>query len=445
MASGAESDEVVTYQLAFTLGEISGPRKSEALSAIIRRYPQHPWMRVAAFSSLAEDAGGVLAELSADAAFRKTASGKKWLGELAKQIGKQQRPDDVAALLQTLRNLAAAGASEPGAKETLTTIVQSLGVAPTSSLGQQVAAATGGQSEKLLKAMLAEAARRAVDESLAVEKRVEAIHLLSLGGWSAVAPAAETLLRPDQPDPVQAAIVRAMQSFSEMQVADLLLDRWPSLTPKLRIDAAETLFSRPAWLPRALAAVEDGRIAASDLQAGRLQTLASHSDEKIAARARRILEQSQSGRRPEIVEQYRSALAAQGDVERGRAVFRKVCATCHQAEGVGHAIGPNLAAMQARGPEAILVNVLDPNREVNPLYLTYAVITKDGRSLTGMLAGDTATSVTLKRAENLGDTVLRIDIEEMRSMGVSLMPEGLEKQIDVQGMTDLLTYLQAIK
>jgi putative heme-binding domain-containing protein len=323
--------------------------------------------------------------------------------------------------------------------------VQSLGVAPTSSLGQQVAAATGGQSEKLLKAMLAEAARRAVDESLAVEKRVEAIHLLSLGGWSAVAPAAETLLRPDQPDPVQAAIVRAMQSFSEMQVADLLLDRWPSLTPKLRIDAAETLFSRPAWLPRALAAVEDGRIAASDLQAGRLQTLASHSDEKIAARARRILEQSQSGRRPEIVEQYRSALAAQGDVERGRAVFRKVCATCHQAEGVGHAIGPNLAAMQARGPEAILVNVLDPNREVNPLYLTYAVITKDGRSLTGMLAGDTATSVTLKRAENLGDTVLRIDIEEMRSMGVSLMPEGLEKQIDVQGMTDLLTYLQAIK
>jgi putative heme-binding domain-containing protein len=61
-----------------------------------------------------------------------------------------------------------------------------------------------------------------------------------------------------------------------------------------------------------------------------------------------------------------------------------------------------------------------------------------------MIAAETATSVTLKRAENQTDTVLRIDIEEMRGTGMSLMPEGLEKQVDPQAMADLLEFLKTV-
>ena len=67
--------------------------------------------------------------------------------------------------------------------------------------------------------------------------------------------------------------------------------------------------------------------------------------------------------------------------------------------------------------------------------------TEDGRSLTGMIAGETANSVTLKRADDATDVVNRADIEELRSSGLSLMPEGLEKQIDPAAMADLLAYL----
>ena len=86
--------------------------------------------------------------------------------------------------------------------------------------------------------------------------------------------------------------------------------------------------------------------------------------------------------------------------------------------------------------------MLDPNREVNPQYLNYAVLTTDGRQLTGMIAAETATSITLKRADNATDTVLRIDIEQLKSTGMSLMPEGMEKQIDQQTMADLLEFLK---
>jgi putative heme-binding domain-containing protein len=101
--------------------------------------------------------------------------------------------------------------------------------------------------------------------------------------------------------------------------------------------------------------------------------------------------------------------------------------------------------MKTRGPEAILLNVLDPNREVNPQFLNYAVLTADGRQLTGIIAAETATSITLKRADNATDTILRIDIDQLKSTGMSLMPEGMEKQVDPQGMADLLEYLRAVE
>ena len=44
-----------------------------------------------------------------------------------------------------------------------------------------------------------------------------------------------------------------------------------------------------------------------------------------------------------------------------------------------------------------------------------------------------------------GDEVLRSDIEELRSTGMSLMPEGLEKQIDQGAMADVIAYLMSLK
>jgi putative heme-binding domain-containing protein len=126
-------------------------------------------------------------------------------------------------------------------------------------------------------------------------------------------------------------------------------------------------------------------------------------------------------------------------------LFEKTCATCHRLEGVGSEVGPNLAAMQARGPESILVNVLDPNREVNPQYVDYVVETGDGRTLAGLLASETAVSVTLKQPGGVFKTVLRADIERITSSGLSLMPEGLEKSLDEQALADVIAYIMSVK
>jgi putative membrane-bound dehydrogenase-like protein len=138
---------------------------------------------------------------------------------------------------------------------------------------------------------------------------------------------------------------------------------------------------------------------------------------------------------------YQTALGLAADRGRGEAVFERECMGCHRLGERGHAVGPNLASVQRRTPEEILVHILDPNREVAPEFLEYTVALKDGRVLSGVIAAETATSVTLKRAQEAEDTVLRQEIDEISSTGRSLMPEGLESQIGPQEMADLLAFL----
>jgi putative heme-binding domain-containing protein len=144
-------------------------------------------------------------------------------------------------------------------------------------------------------------------------------------------------------------------------------------------------------------------------------------------------------------QKYFEQLQQTPDTVAGLAVFRRACATCHQLEGEGHAIGPNLAAMQNRGAETILTNVLEPNREVNPQYLAYTLTTADGRVLSGMIRNETATSIELVAADNKVTTVLRADIDTLTSTGQSLMPTGLEQQITPLEMKDLVGYLLSVR
>jgi putative heme-binding domain-containing protein len=253
------------------------------------------------------------------------------------------------------------------------------------------------------------------------------------------------LLDNRQPQDLQLAALTTLDRFSEPGVAEAVLDAWPGFSPRLRSAAVEALFARPERVAALLDAVESGTVSPAELEPARVALLLAHADPAIKGRAESLFASVKLGRRQDVVDSYRGVLEMKGDAERGKAAFKKVCAACHKADGVGHEIGPNLATIKNRGPETILLNVLDPNREVNPQYVNYVLITDDGRSITGMIAAETATSVTLKRAENAADSVLRINIDQLESTRLSLMPEGVEKQLDQQAVADLIAYLGTLK
>jgi putative heme-binding domain-containing protein len=146
-----------------------------------------------------------------------------------------------------------------------------------------------------------------------------------------------------------------------------------------------------------------------------------------------------------VVEVYEKSLRMRGDRERGKAVFKEQCSSCHRLEGVGQQVGADLAAIRDRGLDAVLLNVLDPNRDVMPQYQSYVLGTTSGRVLTGMIADETANSVTIRKPDGGDEIVPRHQIDELRGTGLSFMPEGLEKQIDVPAMADLLAYISSVQ
>ena len=97
--------------------------------------------------------------------------------------------------------------------------------------------------------------------------------------------------------------------------------------------------------------------------------------------------------------------------------------------------------MRARGAEATLLGVLDPNREVQPQYVAHVAVTDDGRVVTGVVASQSSASITLRTADGKEETLAREDLEEFRPTGRSLMPEGFERQIHPRSMADLMAYL----
>ncbi len=437
LATLVEDPEIiVAYQAAFSLGEMSGQLRDEALARLAARAGSDPYIRFAIQSSLHEGAGTVLARLALDMQLAQTQGGQALIRDLAAQIGRQRRAEDVAVLLNVLARLD----NSPTARF----ILSALAIPATDPLARQIAAATGGKSDEWLAAMVGEAKSVASDSRRPVADRVTALSRLTLADWQQVEPTLRAALGVDQPPELQKAVLQALARWNDASVADLVIDAWPQLDPDLRQRAGDLLLSRPAWTGRWLQAVQEGILSPGDLAAGHWQALRQHSNSQIRQVAITLSGQVLANRQ-EVIERYRPALDLAGSVERGRQVFQKVCAACHQVAGVGHPIGPNLLAMRNRGKEAILQNILAPNAEVNPQYLNYVVVTKDGRSLTGMITEDSATALRLVRAENAQDLVLRVDIEALRSTGQSLMPEGIERDVDLQSMADLLEFLMTVE
>jgi len=90
----------------------------------------------------------------------------------------------------------------------------------------------------------------------------------------------------------------------------------------------------------------------------------------------------------------------------------------------------------------LLKNILDPNAVIEPRFVSYNVLTRDGRSLSGVLQGETSTSLTLVQGGGLRETILRSEIAEIRASGQSLMPEGLEQAMTPQDLADLIAFLK---
>ncbi|MEO2046204.1 MAG: PVC-type heme-binding CxxCH protein, partial [Pirellulales bacterium] len=440
----AATEPRVRLQAAFTLGESNSAQAASALSHLAIVDAADPWIRTAILSSASPFADRLLIDCLAHSSFTLTVENNRLLEQLATVVGGRNRQPEID---RTVEALARFSANQPQTGLS-TQLVLALGD------GLKRAGARLGSSDSMSRAatqfleqLFHQVQQLAFDDSAPLAQRQQAIRVLGCAPWDPVGKRLQRLLNIRQPEPIQLTAIRTMSDYASPQIGLLLLENWNSHSPLAREQIIDCLLERPERTRHFLQAVQQGQAAIAQLNTTRRGQLLQHGDATIRTLAQQLLTDAagddETGERSDILARYLSALEAAGDATQGEQIFQKNCLPCHRIGTQGHAVGPDLTANASRDAAALLANVLEPNRNVLPSYEAYTLLDTNGRTYSGILSAQTATSITLKREENKTDTILRTNIEELTASGRSLMPEGFEKQINPAAMANLIAYLQS--
>jgi putative heme-binding domain-containing protein len=143
-------------------------------------------------------------------------------------------------------------------------------------------------------------------------------------------------------------------------------------------------------------------------------------------------------------------LAIKGDLERGRQLFFNTsgvqCRNCHQIQGQGTAIGPDLSQVGKKYDRAkVLDNILNPSREIDPKFVVYLVQTRDGKLHSGLMIERTESVVVLKDAKNQLIRLPAGEVEDLTPQQQSLMPDLLLRDLTAQQVADLVSFLSSLR
>jgi putative heme-binding domain-containing protein len=440
------SDPAITvrYQLAFTLGELKGslsPRDGEwvgewgpsisrlnALATIAKRDLDSAWTQAAILSSLAEGAGELFTKLSVDASVTGSKDGQEFLRQVGILIGAKNRKEEVTQVLDFINTI-----KQPAVKFALLHALAS----GLQRAGSSLAAAGGNVKE-----IFASATQTSTDAQAPEAARVQAIGLLGVTSFAESGQTLLSLLDLKQPQAIQIASVSTLTRFNDPQVGPELTKRWEIFTPRLRTEALSVLLARPDRATALLHAIEGGVIRPSVLDTAQTKFLRNHRDKDVRQLAAKVLAATPASTRQQVIDAFMPALDLKGDPAHGKKIYEERCISCHRLGGEGNALGPDLVTVKTTGKEKILVNIIDPNREVRPEFVAYVVETKDDESLIGLVANETASTVTLRQAYSKEDVIQRSNIKKMQSQGQSLMPEGLEAGLGPQDLADIIQYIE---
>jgi putative membrane-bound dehydrogenase-like protein len=426
--TGSKSPRV-RFQAALSIGALPAGADKGALGAVLVRSDNDRYVRWAVLNSAGGDR---LALLSAVLSSRSGRAGIDTLDSIIAELGGKDLPgalklvdgDDslyATAVVFSVAERVRRGGGDPGAM-----IVEHL-----------------PHYAEIIPVLLEQGRRMVTGAEVSEASAISGIQLIRLGKPSEVMDRLSKLLAPSNPPTVQMAAADSLAGYPQVQAISFLLEGAAQASPSIQSVLIDALLSRTERITALVDAIENAKLPITALNAQQRARLLNVSDETLRARAAKLI--APSSDRAALVGRYTKSLAdVTGDAARGKTLFAVNCAACHKLEGVGHELGPNLAAFAQKGADAVLTNVLDPNREVNPQFLNYVVALKDGEVVSGIIKGETASSVTVAGGKGVERTLSRGDIESLRATGKSIMPEGLEATLDVQAVSDVIAYLSSL-
>lgn len=446
---GGDPESRVRFQCALVLGEDTSTNQMNVLARIAMRDGADPWARAAVLSSVGNRAEDFFNALMATRSGSAEATAAV-MTDLSHIFGLGQPAANCLMLFnQITATIQSAGLSwQAAAIEGLAEGLRSRGFAHTGASPIQSLVSADSAEARLgrtrFEELLKDAIRQANSANTPPGQRLDAIALLGEADSAQATNSLLNLIVPAESAEVQTAAVRACGRLRDPAMVKALVasERWRAYLPPVRAAVLTVLMSHSRNFSVLLDAVERGDIPAWSIDPERRKQLMKSNDEVIKTRATALFKDQESGDRHKVYENYKSVLTLRGNAKNGHEVFKRICAQCHTHGGEGVAVGPDLTGVQNQPPEALLLHILIPSYEIVPGYTSYNIETRDGQVLTGLIASETATAITLKRSLGITDSILRSNIASISSSGLSLMPDELEKTMTRQELADLIAFLK---
>jgi putative heme-binding domain-containing protein len=430
------------------LGSWSDGRAPVALAALAARDGHERWLRAAVLSGV----GGRLEAFRRALAERQGSAAPAALGPVMEDLGRLLGSSaTLAACGQFLGQALEAGGGASWRMSTVLGLAEGLraraefkGKPPGAAL-RAAAEVAGGPGASALEQFLQDAGRAAADAAVAVPMRAVAIGVLGYTDFSRGLAGLGPLLDARQAPELQLQVVRAFERAGEVRGAELLVQPqyWGGYTPQIREAVIAALVGKPAMVKVLFAAIRRGEIRAAEISSVRRTQLLKHANAELSTAAKELFQALEGGDRMAVYRTYREWLGGPAVAAQGAPVFERACSACHTLRGSGGKVGPDLTGVRHQPADALLLHIVVPNYEVAPAYQAVAVTTQDGRALSGWIAAETESSVTLRTAAGTEENVVRRAIATLTSAGVSLMPDGLEQAMTREEMMNLIAYLKS--
>lgn len=461
-----DSDVHVQFQLVLTLGQFPDKERFEPLLAIARQNLEDNWFQSGIALSIVNNPTNWLEQIhSIEPSSDTQAKGKEdFVQKIASIIGSRQKGNEVTELLSSLSHseeadslytIAALTGLRSGLQQrslpySLTTGGEKalLKIINTEAVGVQASAMDFSSLIKLresqeLRTLIQEARNVVVDEDQPIERRLRSIRILGLNPNGLDVKLFSHLLSLKQPNSIQSAAAGVLINEAGPSSIRLLLDRWNTYTSDTRKIVESGFLKRNELALALLTAIKNGELDPTLINQGSKSTLRQNPDSKIRELAEDVFKDLYADNRGEVFAKYYESTTLAGDIVKGKAIFKQLCSDCHQLDGVGFNVGPDLHSFSSRPKLEFLRAIVDPNFEISPGYDGNIVETNDGQFIVGTIINENTENIVLRMIGGKEPTVSRNNINSIRPMVMSLMPVGLEGSLDMQAMADLLTYLKS--
>ena len=438
------------------------PLEKDGALAIVNGYAQlqNPWAQSAMIGLVRQNAdlfseavfnaanGDTLAEMMNGLTSQIAASGKaESILKLLNQIATLPAEKAVLknAALDTLAKEAPAVAWSDDVQKTLKALLQSPDTATSNrslplialwdkqgAMKDDVRAKTGALYTALKDTKLEEKQRADVARNLLSLYSVDKEIIPALG---------QILVSEDAPG-LKKEIVLALGNITAAEAGTQIITAFAKLTPDVQQEGFNQLLRRPEWSLALLEKIKDESIKLTTLGPANVHRLRTHPESTVSKRAVEVLELLRGPEvkeKNELLAKFTAIVEQPGDAVKGKQVFITNCATCHKFKDDGKEVGPILNGMGAHGPAELLVHILDPNRAIEPNFVSWVVKSKSGEMFDGIIVRENSGGITLRNATGEKE-IKTADIALRKSTGMSLMPNGFES-LGGEALRDMLTYI----